>query len=55
MTDSKNYTYENIREIFEDLETSDYRNITDRFEKWQAEREVLDDPGVPGIRSNHFF
>ena len=51
-TDSKNYTYGNLSQLFQGLETSEYKNVTDRFEKWRGEREVLDDPGVPGLRSN---
>ena len=48
MTDWKNYTYENLNEVFDELENKDYKNITDRFKKWQAEREVLEDPRIPG-------
>ena len=55
MTDWKNYTYENLNEVFDELENQDFKNITDRFKKWQAEREVLEDPGIPGLGLNFSF
>jgi len=46
MTDSKNYTIDNLGEMFEDMQTDEYSNITERFEKWRNERQVGIDPGV---------
>ena len=46
-TDSKNYTFDNMAEIFDDMQTDGYRNVTDRFLKWRSERQVVKDPGVP--------
>ena len=37
-TDSRNYTFDQIGEIFEDMETEEYNNITKRFNKWNKER-----------------
>ena len=36
-----------MAEIFDDMSTDDYKNVTDRFEKWRSERQVAKDPGVP--------
>ena len=36
-----------MAEIFDDMSTDDYKNVTDRFEKWRSERQVATDPGVP--------
>ena len=45
-TDSKNYTYDNMSDIFVDMEIDGYTNVSARFEKWQSERVVIDDPNV---------
>ena len=36
-----------MAEIFDDMQTDDYKNVTDRFVKWRSERQVVKDPGVP--------
>ena len=39
-TDSRNYTYDDLEDIFTDMETEDYVNVSSRFVKWQKERIV---------------
>ena len=39
-TDSRNYTYDDLEDIFNDMETEEYVNISSRFVKWQKERIV---------------
>ena len=40
-TDTKNYTFNDISQIFDDMETEDYVNISERYEKWNSERTVI--------------
>ena len=42
-TDTKNYTFNDISQIFEDMETEDYVNFSERYEKWNSERTVIGD------------
>ena len=39
-TDSRNYTYDDLEDIFTDMETEEYVNVSSRFVKWQKERLV---------------
>ena len=39
-TDSRNYTYDDLEDIFTDMETEEYVNVSSRFVKWQKERIV---------------
>jgi len=34
-TDSRNYTYDDLEDIFTDMETEEYVSVSSRFVKWQ--------------------
>ena len=48
-TDSRNYTYDDLEDIFTDMETEEYVNVSSRFVKWQKERLVS------GLSHFHIF
>ena len=48
-TDSRNYTYDDLEDIFTDMETEEYVNVSSRFVKWQKERIVS------GLSHFHIF
>lgn len=50
-TDSRNYTYDDLEDIFNDMETEDYVNVSSRFVRWQKERLVAD----PDVNIHIFY
>ena len=50
-TDSRNYTYDDLEDIFTDMETEEYVNVSSRFVKWQKERIVS---GLSFLRNFEF-